>query len=125
MISDAAKRYERLYHVRPKNTPDRIRMYNSMEVNAPYRGSREKRSTIDSIDRSSRDSFLLRVTKETVVNTDYSPDYSLVESNSRRQNFAKGAFTRIIGDIRDEDYSLPLIENCDRRCSDAFLTLGH
>ena len=28
-------------------------------------------------------------------------------------------------DIRDEDYSLPLIENCDRRCSDAFITLGH
>lgn len=32
MISEAARKYEQLYRVRPKNTPDRARMYNSMEI---------------------------------------------------------------------------------------------
>lgn len=31
----------------------------------------------------------------------------------------------MIGDVRDEDYSLPLIDDCDKRCSDAFITLPH
>ena len=73
MISEASKRYEQLYKVRPKNTPDRLRMYHSMEVDVPFRSPREKRPSMDTIDRSTRDSYLLRVTKETVINTDYTP----------------------------------------------------
>ena len=60
-----------------------------------------------------------------VVNTNYNIKDNIVHPTSPRQAFAKGSFKRIIGDVRAEDYSLPLIEDCDRRCSDAFITLPH
>ena len=75
MISEASKRYEQLHNIRPKNTPDRLRMYHSMEVDIPFRSPLSKRPSMDTTDRSARDSYLLRVTKETITNTDYTPQF--------------------------------------------------
>lgn len=58
-----------------------------------------------------------------VINTNYHVNFESVEQRSPRQSFSKAK--RITLDIRDTDYSLPLIEDCDQRCYDAFITLPH
>jgi hypothetical protein len=60
-----------------------------------------------------------------VVNTNYNINDEMLYPKSRRQEFLKGKFDRIIGDVRDQDYSLPLVDSCDKRCYDAFITLPH
>lgn len=42
-----------------------------------------------------------------VTNTNYHVNYDLVEQKSPRQSFSTAK--RIIGDIKDTDYSLPFI----------------
>lgn len=59
MISEAGKRYQRQKSIRPLNTPDRLRMYNSIEVKPVYRQPSIRRP-MDTIDRAKIDSYLLR-----------------------------------------------------------------
>lgn len=68
---------------------------------------------------------MLRYNKDIVTNANYNPKYETILSQSKRTIFDKGHYERIIGDVRNEDYSQPLYEDCDRRCSDAFITLPH
>lgn len=75
--------------------------------------------TLDTNLREKQDSFLLRYAKEMTINTNHSPNYDIVKQNSPRQGFCRGAVVRYIGEIRDEDYSKPLMENCDHRCAKA------
>lgn len=60
-----------------------------------------------------------------MLNTDYSPTFDLVKPLSPKALIPKGKFERIIGDIRDEDYSVPLPENCDVRCRRANSSLSY
>lgn len=122
LISEAGKRYQRQKSIRPLNTPDRLRMYNSIEVKPVYRQPLIKKP-METIDRAKIDSYLLRHRQEMVVNTNYHVNYEPVAQTSPRQSFAKAK--RITLEIKDDDYSLPLMEDCDQRCYDAFITLPH
>lgn len=75
--------------------------------------------TLDSNLREKRDSFILRYAKDVTVNTNHSPNYGLPKETSPRHSMPKARLVRYIGDIRDEDYSRPLQENCDHRCAHA------
>ena len=48
-------------------------MYDSLEV-SPSKKSVSPHSPLDTVSRSTRDSYLLRVTKETVLNANYNPN---------------------------------------------------
>ena len=58
------------------------------------------------------------------MNTNYTPNTDLIYNRSKRPIIDKSAFERIIGDVRDEDFSLPLVTN-DKRCHKAFEELPH
>jgi hypothetical protein len=75
--------------------------------------------TLDVNLREKEDSFLLRYAKDISINTNHSPKHSIVQATSPRQLFAKASFERYIGDIRDEDFSVPLDKNCNHRCAKA------
>lgn len=58
------------------------------------------------------------------MNTNYTPNTDLIYNRSKKTIVDKAAFERIIGDVRDEDFSLPLVSS-DKRCHKAFETLPH
>lgn len=60
-----------------------------------------------------------------MTNTNYHINDDLTFNQTKRAVFDKGYYKRIIGDVRNLDYSLPLPDDCDRRCSNAFITLPH
>ncbi len=118
MLSEAGRTYDKTRVVSPYRTRQRFRYYQLPPVEAA-RPEPKLYQTLDSNLRDKQDSFLLRYAKEITINTNHSPNYDLPKLNSPRQGFAKAPLIRFIGDIRDEDYSKPLMENCDHRCAHA------
>ena len=87
-------------------------VFSNKKIAKPYQ-------TLDTNLREKHDSFFLRHQKEIVTGTNHSPNHSQVFNTSPKYNVPKGAFKRFIGDVRDEDFSLPLPEKCNHRCARA------
>ena len=118
MLSEAGKHYSNTVVVNPYDTMKRLKYY-QLEPIRSHRKIPKAHQTLDGNLRGKKDSFSLRYAKDITVNTNHSPNHSTIEVASPRQIFQKAAFERIIGDVRDQDYSVQLPENCDHRCARA------
>lgn len=118
MLSEAGRSYDKTRVVHPYRTKQRFRYYQLPPVES-NRLEPKLYQTLDTNLREKKDSYLLRYAKDITINTDHSPDFNLSKPTSPRQIFPKAPLIRFIGDIRDEDYSKPLMENCDHRCAHA------
>jgi hypothetical protein len=118
MLSEAGRSYDKTRVVSPYRTRQRFRYYQL----PPVEGGRPEPKLYQTLEtnlREKRDSFLLRYAKDITVNTNHSPAYDLPKANSPRHSFPQAPLIRFIGDVRDEDYTKPLQENCNHRCAHA------
>lgn len=118
MYSEAGRSYNKTRVVSPYRTKQRFRYYQLPPVESS-KVEPKLYQTLDTNLREKKDSYLLRYAKDTNLNTDHSPAYDLLKPTSPRHSIPKAPLIRFIGDIRDEDYSKPLMENCDYRCARA------
>ena len=118
MLSSAGKSYEHTRVSSPYNTMQRWKYYQLEPVKSNKKFSKPYQ-TLDTNLRNKQDSFILRHHKEIVTGTNHFPNLSTIQTTSPRQKFSKGAVERYIGDIRDEDFSVPLPSDCNHRCKKA------
>lgn len=123
LYSGAARVYERCKKIKPRNSKQRERMYESAVITEPHLKvpGETKFSPFNTISRGTRNSFLLKVTTEINTQTNYDPNPKANSQQSRRPTIDKAPFKRIIGPVNFNDYSVEL-NPCKtaRRCKNAF-----
>lgn len=92
--------------MKPLDKAQRERVYKSVSVKVSKVAGEKKFSPFNTVSRDSRDSYLLRVTNEPNVGTNYNPKFSLTLPLHRRSTIDHAPFQRIIGDVRSEDPSV-------------------
>lgn len=115
MLSEAGRQYERSKRIKPLEKEQRERVYRSSSVKADRPIGEKKFSPFNTVDRTSRDSYLLRVTKEPNVENNYQPKYNMVLPLGRRSTIDEAKFKRIIGTVKDEDFSIDA-NSLEKRC---------
>jgi uncharacterized protein (DUF4415 family) len=108
MLSEAGRQYERSKRIKPMAKPQREKIYKSAHVKVAKHVGEPKFSPFNTVSREARDSYLLRVTHEPVTNTNYSLKYQNILPLERRSTIDRAKFERIIGDVKNEDYSIQL-----------------
>ena len=71
VFSEVGRTYNRINRIQPMNQEQREQSYASCEVKANHKKGQKKFSPFNTISRSSRNSYLLRVTKEPNTHTNY------------------------------------------------------
>lgn len=105
MLSEAGRQYERSKRIKPFEKSQREKVYKSTSVKVEKRIGHKKFSPFNTVDRTSRDSYLLRVTQEPNTETNYQPKLDFTLPLERRSTIDQAKFQRIIGEIK-EDYSI-------------------
>lgn len=70
--------------------------------------------------RTSRNSYLLRVTVEPNTQTNYDLNFASVIPRLRRSTIDQAGFQRIIGPVNLNDYSVQPSTQRDHRCEESF-----
>ena len=79
--------------------------------------SNPKFSPFNTVSRTARDSYLLRVTNQPNTKTNYQPNHSLTLPLDRRATIDKSDFMRTIGDVKDPyKYYKPMSTDAQKRC---------
>ena len=97
MFSEVGKTYDRSRAVCPMNKQQREKVYGSCEIKAENKIGEKKFSPFNTISRSSRNSYLLRVTNEPNTKTNYELNFNTTLPLHRRATIDKAPFERIIG----------------------------
>lgn len=100
MLSEAGRQYERSKRIKPFEKSQRERIYKSTSVKVEKHVGHKKFSPFNTVDRTSRDSYLLRVTNEPNTDTNYQPKNELTLPLERRSTIDQAKFKRIIGEVK-------------------------
>ena len=100
MLSEAGRQYERSKRIKPFEKSQRERIYKSTSVKVEKHTGLKKFSPFNTVDRTSRDSYLLRVTNEPNTDTNYQPKNDFTLPLERRSTIDQAKFKRIIGEVK-------------------------
>ena len=97
MLSEAGRQYERSKKIKPFDKNQRERVYKSVGVKVNKTVGHPMFSPFNTVSRESRDSYLLRVTKEPNTKSNYNPKFNFILPIDRRSTIDQAKFERIIG----------------------------